>query len=198
MCTAVEDGVYTPQLLDVLLKRARVQTLLDDGPGSADLQVKHELHVPGQRSHASVEVRALRVGHGLKTLLPHRILLVTDRKERDWHRCGVSEAALTQGGECDLCRLLDSLIQLDHNDSCHPWLCQVEGYYHIDLTLIQAMGHRHAIAVDRNVPVVAQLAECIVQHSREIRAMLARGAKAPIPSDGDVGVVVHVHLKIQP
>jgi hypothetical protein len=30
-----------------------------------------------------MEVRALRVGHGLKALLPHRILLVTDRKERD-------------------------------------------------------------------------------------------------------------------
>jgi hypothetical protein len=27
--------------------------------------------------------------------------------------------------------------------------------------------------------------------------MLARGAKAPIHSDGDVGVVVHVHLKTQ-
>jgi hypothetical protein len=25
--------------------------------------------------------------------------------------------------------------------------------------------------------------------------MLARGAKAPILSDGDVGVVIHVHLK---
>jgi hypothetical protein len=27
--------------------------------------------------------------------------------------------------------------------------------------------------------------------------MLARGAKAPILSNGDVGVVVHVHLKTQ-
>jgi hypothetical protein len=27
------------------------------------------------------------------------------------------------------------------------------------------------------------------------RAMLARGAKAPISSDDDVGVVVHVHMK---
>jgi hypothetical protein len=60
-----------------------VQMLLDDGPVSAGLQVKHVLHVPGQRCHAGVEVRALRVGHSLKTLLPHRILLVTNRKERD-------------------------------------------------------------------------------------------------------------------
>jgi hypothetical protein len=41
------------------------------------------LHVPGQRSHANVEVRALGVGLGLKTLIPHMILLVTDRKEHD-------------------------------------------------------------------------------------------------------------------
>jgi hypothetical protein len=72
-----------PQLLNMLLKRARVQMLLHDGPVSACLQVKHVLHVPGQHSHATVEVRALGVGHGLKALLPHRILLVTDKKECD-------------------------------------------------------------------------------------------------------------------
>jgi hypothetical protein len=52
-----------------LLKRPHVQTLLDDGPGSAGLQVKLVLRVLGQRSHASVEVRALGVGHDLKRLL---------------------------------------------------------------------------------------------------------------------------------
>jgi hypothetical protein len=182
----------------VLLKRARVQTLLDDGPASGGQQVKHVLRVPGQRSHASVEVRALGVRRSLKMLLPHRILLVTDWKERDWHHDGVSEVTLTQGGECDLCCLLDGLIQLNPDDGCHPWLHQVEGYHHVDLALVLAMGHRHATAVDRSVPVVAKLAECIVQHSRKPRVMLARGAKAPILSDGDMGVVVHVHLKTQP
>jgi hypothetical protein len=194
----VEDGICTPQLLDVLLKRAQVQTLSNDGPASAGLQVKHVLHVPGQRSHANVEVRALGVGHDLKTLLPHSILLVMDQKERDWHRGGVGETTLTQGGECNLCRLLDGLIQLDPNDCCHPRLRQVEGYHDVDLALVLVMGHRHATAVDRSVPVVAELVECIVQHSWEPRAMLAHGAKAPILSNDDVGVVVHVHLKIQP
>jgi hypothetical protein len=121
--------------------------------------------------------------------------LVMDRKERDWHRGGVVEVALTQGGECDLCRLLDGLIQLDPDDGCHPRLRRVEGYCHVDLTLVLAMGHRHATAIDRSIPVVAELAECVVQHSRKPRAMLARGAKAPILSDGDVGVGVHIHLK---
>jgi hypothetical protein len=140
----------------------------------------------------------LGVGHDLKAPLPHRILLVADRKERDWHRSSVGEAGLTQGGECDLCRLLDGLIQLDPDYSCHPRLYQVEGYHHVDLALVLVIGHRHAAAVDRSVPVVAELAECVVQHSRKTWAMLARGAKAPIRSDGDVGVVVHVHLKTQP
>jgi hypothetical protein len=187
-----------PQLLDVLLKRARVQMLPHDGSASAGLQVKHVLRVPGQRSHADVEVGPLGVGHGLKALFPHRILLVTDRKERDWHHGGVGEAGVTQGGECDLCRLLDGLIQLDPNDVCHPQLHWVEGYHHIDLALVLAMGHRHATEVDRSVPVVPELAECVVQHSRKPRAMLACGVKAPILSDGDMGVVVHVHLKTQP
>jgi hypothetical protein len=96
-----------------------------------------------------------------------------------------------------LCRLLDGLIQLDLDGSCHPQLHRVEGYHHVDLALVLAIGHRHATTVDRSVPVVAELEECIVQHSRERRAMLARRAKAPILSDGDVEVVVHVHLKTQ-
>jgi hypothetical protein len=49
--------------------------------------------------------------------------------------------------------------------------------------------------VDRNLPIIVELEECIVQHSREPRAMLAHGTKAPILNDGDVGVVVYVHLK---
>jgi hypothetical protein len=124
----------------VLLKQARVQTLPHDSPTSAGLQVKHGLRILSQRNHASVEVRTLWVGHGLKTLLPHRILLVTDQKERDWHHDGVGEASLTQGGECDLCRLLDGLIQLNPNDGCHPRLRQVEWYHHVDLALVLAMG----------------------------------------------------------
>jgi hypothetical protein len=194
----VEDDVCTPQLLDVLLKRARVQMLSHDGSTGAGLQVKQVLRIPSQCSHASVEVGPLEVGHSLKALLPHGILLVVDRKERDWHRGDIGEAGLTQGGECDLCRLLDGLIQLDPDDSCHPQLHRVEGYHHVDLALVLAMGHRHAAAVDRSVPYVAKLAECVVQHSRKTRAMLARGAKALIHSDGDVWVVVHVHLKTQP
>jgi hypothetical protein len=79
----------------VLLKRAQVQMLPHDRPASAGLQVKHVLRVPGQRSHVGMDVMPRGVGHGLKALLLHRFLLVTDWKERDWHRGGVSETALT-------------------------------------------------------------------------------------------------------
>jgi hypothetical protein len=96
-----------------------------------------------------------------------------------------------------LCRLLDGLIQLDPDDGCLPRLRRAEVYHHVHLAPILDMGHRHVTAVDRNVPVVADLAECVVQHSRAPRAMLVHGAKTPILSDGDVGVVVHVHLKTQ-
>jgi hypothetical protein len=78
-----------------------------------------------------------------------------------------------------LCRLLDGLIQLDPNDGCHPRLHRVEGYHYVDLALVLAMGHRHASAVDRNVPIVAELVECVVHHSWEPRAMLAHGARLP-------------------
>jgi hypothetical protein len=47
-------------------------------------------------------------------------------------------------------------------DGSHPWLCRVEGYHHADLTPVQVMGHRHAIVVDRNVPVVAKVKERVV------------------------------------
>jgi hypothetical protein len=61
------------------MTRGQMQTVLDDSPGGVVLQVDHVLRVLGQRSHANVEVRALGVGHGLKTLLPHGILLIMNR-----------------------------------------------------------------------------------------------------------------------
>jgi hypothetical protein len=69
------------------------------------LQVEHVLRVLSQHSHVDVEVRALGVGHVLEALLPYSIPLITDRKVRNWHHSGVDEAALTQGGEGNLCHL---------------------------------------------------------------------------------------------
>jgi hypothetical protein len=59
------------------------------------------------------------------------------------------------------------------------------------------MCHGHASAVDWYNPVVSEVEKHVVKHSREPRAMLACGTQPPILSDGDVGVVVHVHLKAQ-
>jgi hypothetical protein len=59
------------------------------------------------------------------------------------------------------------------------------------------MGHRHTSAVDWNIPIVAKVEERVVWHSWEPRVMLAHETKPPILSDGDVGIVTHVHLKTQ-
>jgi hypothetical protein len=40
------------------------------------LEVEQVLYIPSQRSHPGVEVRALEVEHGLKALLPYRVLLI--------------------------------------------------------------------------------------------------------------------------
>jgi hypothetical protein len=144
------------------------------------------------------EVKTLWVGHDLKTLLPHGILLLMNREECDRHRDSVVEAALIEGGEGDVCCMLDSLIQLDADNSCSPWLYQAEGYHHANLTPVLTMGHRHVTTVNRNVPVVAEVDECIIQHAWKLWAMLAHGAKAPILNDGVVRVVFLVHLKMEP
>jgi hypothetical protein len=57
------------------------------------------------------------------------------------------------------------------------------------------MGPRHVTAVDRNIPIVVEVKERVIWDSRKPRAVLACGTKHPIFSDGDMGVVVHVHLK---
>jgi hypothetical protein len=59
------------------------------------LEVEQVLHVPGQRSHPGVEVRALKVGHGLKALLPYGVLLILNREKRDRQCCCSGEAVLS-------------------------------------------------------------------------------------------------------
>jgi hypothetical protein len=66
------------------------------------------------------------------------------------------------------------------------------------ITNVQAVALKQAAAVEGNVPIVAEMDECVVQHLREPRAMLAHGTRTPILSDGEVGVLVHVHLKKRP
>jgi hypothetical protein len=56
-----------------------------------------------------------------------------DREEHNRHGGGGNEAALTQGGESDLCHLLNGIIMLAADDGSHPWRCGVAGYHHLDL-----------------------------------------------------------------
>jgi hypothetical protein len=97
-----------------------MHTVLDDGPTGVVLQVEQVPHVLGHHSHTGVEMRTLNIRHSLKALLPHKVLLITDREERDRHLGGGGEAALTQGGDGDVCHLLDGIIKLAADDGSHP------------------------------------------------------------------------------
>jgi hypothetical protein len=70
-----------------------------DGPSGVVLEVEQVLHVPSQRSHPCVEVRALEIRYGLKALLPYGVLLILNQEKCD-RQCRCScEAVHAQGGE---------------------------------------------------------------------------------------------------
>jgi hypothetical protein len=94
MCLTVEDGILMPQPLNLmgggsgtLLVRRHTRTLLHVCPGGVVLKVEQVLRVTDQRSHLGVEVRALEVGHGLKTLLPYGVPRILNREKRDRQCC---------------------------------------------------------------------------------------------------------------
>jgi hypothetical protein len=66
-----------------LLICRQMRTLLPGCPSGVVLEVEQVLCILGQRSHPSMEVRALEVGHSLKTLLPYGVLLIPNREKRD-------------------------------------------------------------------------------------------------------------------
>jgi hypothetical protein len=151
------------------------------------LQVEVVLRVLSHRSHASVEVMALEVGHGLKSLLPHLVFLIPNRENHDGHRGGSSEAALTLGGECDMHCLLDGGVSLAADDGSHPGLHRVVGYHPASLAHVQTINHGQAAVVDRDFPIIAEVNDYVVEPSREPRAMLAYGTQSPVHGEEDVG-----------
>jgi hypothetical protein len=109
-----------------------------------------------------MEVRALEVGHGLKTLLPYGVLLIPNREKCDRQCCSSGEAVLAQGGESHVCHQLNTGVRLTADDRPQPWLCGVKGYRHADLALVHAMGRGQSATVDRSVTVIAKMDECVV------------------------------------
>jgi hypothetical protein len=145
-----------------LLVRRQTRTLLHACPGGVVLKVEQVLHVPDQRSHLGVEVRALKVGHGLKTLLPYRVLLILKQKKRDRQCCSSGEVVLAQGVESDVLHQLNTGVGLAVDDRPRPRLRGVQGYHYADLTLVHAVGRGQSATVDWSVPVVAKTDECVV------------------------------------
>jgi hypothetical protein len=145
-----------------LLVRHLMRMLLHACPSGVVLKVEQELRVPGQGSHPGVEVRALKVGHGRKTLLPYGVLVILDREKRDRQCSGSGEVVLTQGGESDMRHQLNAGVGLAVDDGPQPRLHGVEGYHHADLALVHAMGRGQSVMVDRCIPIVAKTDECVV------------------------------------
>jgi hypothetical protein len=119
----MEDGILMPQPLNLscggggtLLIRRQTRTLLPGCPGGVVLEVEQVLRVVGQRSHPGVEVRALEVGHGLKTLLPYKVLLIPNREKRDRQCCSSGDALLAQGSESHVRHQLNSSVGLTVDD----------------------------------------------------------------------------------
>jgi hypothetical protein len=145
-----------------LLIRCQMRTLLHAYPGGVVLKVEQVLHVLGQRSHPDMEVRALEVGHGLKTLLPHGVLLILNWEKHDRQCYGSGEVVLAQGGGSDVCHQFNAGVGLTADDGPRSRLCGVKGYHHANLALTHAMGRGQSATVDRSIPVVAKTDECIV------------------------------------
>jgi hypothetical protein len=126
------------------------------------LEVEQVVHVLGQRSHPGVEVRALEVGHGHKTLLPYGVLLIPNREKHDRQCCSSGEAVLTQGGESDVHHQRNACVRLAADDGPRPRLHGVNGYHHADLALVHAVGRGQSATVDRSVSIVAKTDECVI------------------------------------
>jgi hypothetical protein len=125
----------------VLIICGQTHTLLHASPGGVVLQVEQVLHVLGHCSHPDAEVGALEVRHGLKALLPYRVLLILNREKRDRQCCCSGEAALTQGGEGNVCHHIDGSVGLSANNGSRPRLYGVDGYHHTNFAHVRAMGH---------------------------------------------------------
>jgi hypothetical protein len=99
-----------------LLVRRQTRMLQHAYPGGVVLEVQQVLRVPSQQSHPGMKVRALDIGHSLKALLPHGVLLILNREKRDRQCCSSSEVVPTQGGESDVCHHLNAGVGLAAGD----------------------------------------------------------------------------------
>jgi hypothetical protein len=155
MCTAVEDGILMPQPLNpmgggsgTLLVRRQMCMLPHPHPGDVVLKVEQVLRVPSQRSHPGVEVRALEVRHGLKTLLSYGVLLILNREKNNRQCCSSGEVVLAQRGESDVGHHLNASVGLAADDGPQPWLCRDEGYHHPNLAHVQVVDPKQSAMVD--------------------------------------------------
>jgi hypothetical protein len=103
-----------PQTLNLacggtLLVWCQTRTLLPGCPGGVVLEFEQILHLPGQRSHPDVEVRAIEVRHNLKAPLPYRVLMIQNQEKHDRQCYSGGKAVLTQGVRV-ICAIISTLV----------------------------------------------------------------------------------------
>jgi hypothetical protein len=109
-----------------------------------------------------MEVRAVKVRHSPKTLLPYGVVLIPNQEKHDRQCYSIGETVLAQRGESDVRHHLNSSVRLTANDGPRPWVRRVEEYRHANLAPVQVVKPGQSATVDRSVPVAAQTDECII------------------------------------
>jgi hypothetical protein len=71
----------------------------------------------------------------------------------------------------------------------------VKGYHHTNLLSVQVVNPVQPRMVYQSVPVVTKVDECVLQHSREPRAIQACGTQSPILGEVKVREIIQLHLK---
>jgi hypothetical protein len=124
-------------------------------------------------------------------------VLILDREQHDGHVSRVCEVLLTHRDECQVDHLLDGVIQVTSNNHLGPWCLGVNGDLQPNLVARQAGCLVGPAAVLRDQLIVAKTHERTQQHPGKTRAVSAHGTQLAIIAEGAVGVVVHVHLRMQ-
>jgi hypothetical protein len=61
-----------------------------------------------------------------------------------------------------VCHHLNTGVGLTAEDGLQSWLRGVEGYHHANLAPVQVVDPGQSTTVDRSIPVIAKMDECVV------------------------------------
>jgi hypothetical protein len=204
MYPTTEDGALTLKSLHHVWREGNLPgvcvqkcMLLGDNQARVVLQVEQVPHVLGQAWALNGELWVGDVTHYVVALLPQGLLLIPNRKECKQAVGGVSEVALAERCESQVCHLLDAIIKVAADDGSSERCCGVEWDLQPNLARIQAVSMKQMTTIGRGRPIVAESYESAPELLWEPRVVSACGLEEAIIAECTVGVVLHTHLKIR-